>query len=348
MGSIRDITERKMFEKTLQMSEEKYRSLIENANDGIISTNEEGEILSFNKKAEEIFGYTREEVLGKSVSLLVVQDKRELDKKALEELREKDKSRIVGETFETKGLRKDGQEIPIESSHFAIEVEGEFIITAILREISERKEYEKKLFQSEKLRSLGELAGGVAHDFNNVLAAILGNAQLLKMSIDTPPGKEEGTKSAGDLMHGLEIIEKAARDGAETVRRIQEFSRKREDDRHFATVDLNEIIDNAIEFTKVKWKDEVESKGIKVKIQKEFSTLPTTSGSAAELREVFTNLINNAVDAMPQGGTIKIKTFKEDSQIIIKVEDTGIGIPKALIDQIFDPFFTTKGVQSTG
>ena len=111
---------------------------------------------------------------------------------------------------------------------------------------------------------------------------------------------------------------------------------------------LNEIIDNALEFTRMKWKDDAESKGIKITIQKKFSTLLTISGSAAELREVFTNLINNALDAMPQGGEITFKTYKEDSQIVIEVADTGSGIPTELRDRIFDPFLTTKGVQSTG
>jgi signal transduction histidine kinase len=207
---------------------------------------------------------------------------------------------------------------------------------------------EHKLLQSEKLKSLGELAGGVAHDFNNVLAAILGRAQLLKMIFEPPPGKEERRKSMIELKENLDIIEQASRDGAETVRRIQEFARRRGDDKNFGTVDLNEIIDNALDFTKMKWKDDAESKGIKITIQKELSILPTTSGSASELREVFTNLINNSIDAMPQGGSIKMKTFKEDSHISIKVEDTGVGIPKTMRDRVFDPFFTTKGVQSSG
>ncbi len=114
------------------------------------------------------------------------------------------------------------------------------------------------------------------------------------------------------------------------------------------SIDLNEIIDNALDFTRMKWKDNAELKGIKINIQKEFSALPTTSGSAAELREVLTNLINNAVDAMPRGGNIKIKTYKEDSHLVVNVEDTGVGIADDKKGQIFDPFFTTKGVQSTG
>jgi CheY-like chemotaxis protein/anti-sigma regulatory factor (Ser/Thr protein kinase) len=151
-----------------------------------------------------------------------------------------------------------------------------------------------------------------------------------------------------ELKKGLEVIERASLDGAETVRRIQEFARRRDDDKYFTTVDINEIIENSIDFTKVKWKDNAESKGIKIAIQKGFSTLPTTTGSATELREVFTNIINNAVDAMPQGGAVKIKTYMEDNHILIKIEDTGVGISKAIRDRVFDPFFTTKGPQSSG
>ena len=204
------------------------------------------------------------------------------------------------------------------------------------------------LLQSEKLKSLGELAGGVAHDFNNVLAAILGRVQLLSMNFETPSGKQERRKVMRELKKGLEIIEKASLDGAETVRRIQEFSRRRADDKCFTHLDINELVDHALEFTKARWKDEAESKGIKIQIKKEISPLATIAGSASELREVFTNLINNAIDAMPQGGTIRIRTFKENSYIGIKIEDTGMGISKDISDRIFDPFFTTKGPQATG
>jgi PAS domain S-box-containing protein len=348
VAGIRDITERKKFEEELKKSEEKYHSLIEKANDAIISSGKDGRIVGFNKKAEEMFGYSRGEILGKSVLMLLPQDNKEINKGILKELKTTNRVSAIGQTLEAKGLRKDGREILVEASYYSFEVQGEHIITALIRNITERKEMEEKLLQSEKLKSLGELSGGVAHDFNNVLAAILGRVQLLKMQIKAPLGKQEKRKSVLELRKGLEIIERASLDGAETVRRIQEFSRKRADDKGFTKIDINELIDNALDFTKMKWKGDAESKGIKINIKKEFSPLPPTSGSASELREVFTNLINNAIDAMPQGGRIKIKTFKENNHISIKVEDTGVGISESVRNRIFDPFFTTKGVQSTG
>ncbi len=343
-----DITERKEAEEALKKSEAKYQNLIENANNAIISTNKEGIIISFNIRAEEMFGYSRDEILGKSILLLSPQRDRGREEKVLEMLKNTDKLDIIETTREGKGLRKDGQEFPLEASVFSLEVHEEYIITSIIRNITERKKMEKQLLQSEKLRSLGELAGGVAHDFNNVLAAIIGRAQLLKMYMESPPGVQEKRKSAHEFKKGLEIIEKAAFDGAETIKRIQEFARKRKDDKQFSIVDINELINHALEFTQVKWKDEAESKGIKINIQKEFTPIPTTRGSATELREVFTNLINNAVDAMSEGGNVTIKTSKEDGYISIKLGDTGCGIPKSIQNKIFDSFFTTKGEQSTG
>ena len=348
MASIRDITDRKRAGEEIKDSEERYHSLIENAIDAIISVNEEGVIVTFNKKAEEMYGYDREEILGKSVLLLVPPQYREKQKEAMEKFKEVKASKVIGRTVETKGFRKDGREFPVETSVFGLEINGEHVFTSFVRDITSRKEMEDKLLQSEKLRSLGELAGGVAHNFNNTLAVILGRTQLLGRSFETLIGKQERRKSIDDLKKSLAIIEKAAFDGVDTVRRIQEFSRKRGDDKNFTGVDLNEVIEHTLEFTKVRWKDEAGAKGIKINIQKELSLIFPIEGSGSELREVFINIMNNALDAMPKGGQISIKTFVDNSHVVVLVKDTGIGIPKDIKDRIFDPFFTTKGVQSTG
>jgi signal transduction histidine kinase/FixJ family two-component response regulator len=216
------------------------------------------------------------------------------------------------------------------------------------RAYNELESTQEQFVKVEKLKALGEMAAGIAHDFNNVLAAILGRVQLLKMQVKTPVGKREKRKSVLNLKVGLEIIEKASLDGSETVRRIQEFSRVSADDKDFIRININELVENTLEFTKVRWKNGAESTGIKVKIKKELSPLAPITGSPSELREVFTNLINNALDAMPEGGKIRIKTFMDNNYAVVKIEDTGCGIPEDMKSRIFDPFFTTKGVQSTG
>ncbi|MCK5513837.1 MAG: PAS domain S-box protein [Deltaproteobacteria bacterium] len=347
VGIIRDITEREKSGREIREGKEFLEKIIQGSKDGIVICDEKGDILSVNTSMEKLSGFKKKELIGKHTSILVTEEKgmREKILIKISELFEKGFT-----SYETLHKNKDGSFIEVECNTSVIKDEkgNPTAGVSIIRDITERKKMEQQLLQSEKLKSLGELAGGVAHDFNNVLAAILGRVQLLKIQFKPPSGKQEKRKSMLDLMKSLEIIERASLDGAETVRRIQEFSRKRTDDKNFTQSDINQLLDNALEFTSVRWKNEAESKGIKINIQKEYSSLPSTLGSAAELREVFTNLINNALDAMPQGGSIKIKTHKENSHILVKIEDTGAGIPEDIRNRIFDPFFTTKGVQSTG
>lgn len=349
-GSIaicRDITERKKAEKEIREAKEFLEKIIESSKDGIVITDEKGMMISVNTAVEQMSGFKKDELVGKHTSALVVEDKDTKDQ-ILQKIGELFEKGYV--SYEAVHRRKDGQCIDVECNSSVIkDNQGNAIGgVSIIRNISERKILEKQLLQSEKLRSLGELAGGVAHDFNNVLAAILGRAQLLRMNVKTPMDKDERRKSVLEMNKGLEVIEKAAKDGAETVRRIQEFSRRRDDDKFFTQVDINEIVENALEFTRTKWKDDAEPRGIKFNIQREFHPIPSTAGSASELREVFTNLIKNAIDAMPQGGAINIKTYQKDSHIAVQVKDTGVGLAPSIRERIFDPFFTTKGPQSSG
>ncbi len=345
---FRDISERKKAEREIREAKEFLENLFQTSNDAIMVTDPKGEITMVNDLLESMTGYSKDELLGKYASTLSPPDK-EVRSEVLKELeRLFEEGRIYG--FETIWQRKDGQCMSVESNRSLLKDKDGNTIGGVsfTRDITEKKKVESMLLQSEKLKSLGELAGGVAHDFNNVLAAILGRVQLLRMNLEKPSGGKERRKGVLELEKGLEIIEKASLDGAETVRRIQEFSRRRTDDKNITQVDINDLIRNALEFTRVRWKNEAESRGIQIKIRKELSSLPLIAGSASELREVFTNLINNAIDAMPQGGEIGIKTFKKNSHVSVELKDAGIGIPDTIRDRIFDPFFTTKGPQSTG
>jgi PAS domain S-box-containing protein len=348
VGVIRDITERRKAEKEIIEARDFLENIFKTTADGIIVTDNEGFITKVNDAMEEITGYPRAELLKQHVTLLTPTDNQHYSE-GEHEIEKLVKEGVLKER-ESLLKRKDGQCIIIETNmSLLFDKKGQTIgCVGINSDITERKKMEQQLLQSEKLKSLGELSGGVAHDFNNVLAAILGRVQLLKMQIKAPLGTQEKRESALELKKGLEIIEKASLDGAETVRRIQEFSRRRTDDKDFTQVDLNELIDNALEFTRVRWKNDAESKGIKIRIRKELSPLNFTLGSSSELREVFTNLINNAIDAMPQGGEIRINSLMNNNNVVVKIGDTGGGIPKDIKDRVFDPFFTTKGVQSTG
>jgi signal transduction histidine kinase/ActR/RegA family two-component response regulator len=193
-----------------------------------------------------------------------------------------------------------------------------------------------RLVQSEKLKALGQMASGVAHDFNNTLAGIIGNTQLLLAQVDQHRLRER-----------LEAIEMAARDGAITVRRIQEFSRVRKT-REFTSVDVNGLVLDVIKITSPMWKDQLQKQGRTVELTTKFNVLQTVAGNAAELREVLTNIILNALDAMPNGGKITISTWADDRYGYIAIADTGQGMSVDVQQRIFDPFFSSKGPGNSG
>ena len=188
----------------------------------------------------------------------------------------------------------------------------------------------------EKLRALGEMASGVAHDFNNVLAVILGRVQLLQRKLDDPT-----------FRRWLSIVEQAALDGAQTVRQIQEFTRVRRD-QPTQTVDLNQAVRDAVEMTRTRWRDESQSRGIEIRLALDLGVVPPVDGQPSELREVADEPRLNAVDALPRGGAIRIATRLRDSEVELSVSDTGVGMSDSVRRRIFEPFFSTKGPRGTG
>ena len=193
-----------------------------------------------------------------------------------------------------------------------------------------------QLVRTEKLRALGEMASGVAHDFNNLLASVLGRAQLLLRRVQEPQQRQ-----------WLQVIERSALDGAQTVRRLQDFTRIRRD-QPLVPLDLNQVVRDSLDITQSRWKDESTSRGIVIEVRTRLTDVPAVPGDASELREAMTNLILNAVDAMPEGGTLTLATALVDDRVEVTISDTGVGMPPEVREKVFDPFFTTKGPQGTG
>jgi signal transduction histidine kinase len=211
----------------------------------------------------------------------------------------------------------------------------------------ELKSTQNRLIQSEKLRALGNLASGVAHDFNNILAAIMGRTQLLLREVEGAVIPEEHKQH---LLKWLKVMEQLANDGAETVKRIQKFARtyRATSEKEFKPLDLNTIVLEAIEITRPKWKDEAQLKGISVEVEPDLGELSHTLGDPTEMREVLTNLIFNSIDALPDGGRIKISTRLRDNKLEIKVADNGLGMIEEIKNRVFEPFFTTKKEKGNG
>jgi len=194
-----------------------------------------------------------------------------------------------------------------------------------------------QLVRSEKLKALGQMASGVAHNFNNILATILGYAQLY----------QDRTRDE-DLLQCLQTIEMAAKDGAAMVQRLQEVCGVRHVEMAREEVDLNALLEEVRELTRPKWKDESQKEGRTIQFRLEVKGSLKVKGIRSELREVFTNLVFNAVDAMPHGGEIRVTTARRESLAEICIQDTGVGILPEDMGRIFDPFFTTKGVSHSG
>ena len=198
------------------------------------------------------------------------------------------------------------------------------------------EESQQRIVRSERLRALGEMAGGVAHDFNNVLAVVVGRAQLLQRQIEEP-----------DLRRQLKVIEQVAQDGAQTVRRIQEFARMRRT-RPWQQVDVTEVIREVVEAARPRWSDQAQARAVTYAMRLDLAPVPPVTGDPAELRETFLNLLFNALDAMPQGGSVTFTTSVEAGRVACVVADTGIGMSEAVRQRCFEPFFTTKAEHGTG
>ena len=198
------------------------------------------------------------------------------------------------------------------------------------------KTAQEHMMQSARLRALGEMASGVAHDFNNTLAIILGRVHLALM--DVVSEKPE---------RNLKIVERIVEDAAKTVRRLQDFARVRVDHVREA-VDVNELVTGALHMVESRLLEIKELQGITIDIALDLNEAPPVEGDASELREALVNIIFNAIDAMPQGGKITIQSKQEEDQILLSIGDTGVGISDDIKGRIFDPFFTTKGRKGSG
>ena len=202
--------------------------------------------------------------------------------------------------------------------------------------IAEQERIREQYSQVEKMSALGELASGVAHDFNNTLAGILGRAQLLL-----------GTKDPVKIENGLKIIIKTAKDGAKTIKRIQDFARQRRD-HDFQPVDMSQLLLDVGEITRPRWKDRAEASNVHISLDLQLRCNALIMGDESELREVLVNMVFNAVDAMPEGGTLTLSAREIAGSVEISVNDTGIGMSEDVRLRIFDPFFTTKGKTGMG
>lgn len=210
----------------------------------------------------------------------------------------------------------------------------------LMEEISVRKLMEEALVQSEKMKSLGIVTAGISHEFNNLLAVIIGNAELLDGNLDHDQ----------ELQKSLNAIIKASDDGTAIVKNMLLYAKSHEKDTSdYIFFDIRHVLGEAIDFASPRWRSMAQAQGVDYQVDREgMREIPGTLCSPTELRGVFTNIINNAMDAMPDGGRLTFCTSSDEDTIFISISDTGIGMSEAVKERIFDPFFTTRRPQGTG
>jgi PAS domain S-box-containing protein len=335
LAELNATLEQQVHERTLALeeSETQYRTLVEHSPDSILIV-QEGRVCFVNRAFEETFGIREATALAPTFRLeaLFEESSAELVAGLLEAWQKGEATSPVMVTARDAGGSL--HELEIRGSH--IEYRGRAAAECLLVDMTEAKRLREELEDTERLRALGELSSGVAHDFNNLLGAILGRIQLLR-----------DREFSDDVDREMAVIEKDARDGRETVRRIQEFSRTRAD-RPFAACDLPDILRDAIEITRTRWESDAQRRNITIQTSEDYGDVPPIQGNATELREVFTNLILNAVDAMPQGGEVRLRCRLVEGRVRAEVEDSGVGMTEEIRRHLFDPFFTTKGMGGTG
>ena len=213
--------------------------------------------------------------------------------------------------------------------------------TAQLEEtLSQLRSAQEQVVKRERLSALGMMAGGIAHDFNNALTMMLGYGELLLPYVETHAPRRE----AEFLRHMVA----AAQDATHVVSRLREFYRPDTGQELRVSVDLNTVVEQAISLTAPKWRAKCQADGVQIEVRSELGKILPIAGNAPELREVLTNLIFNAVDAMPDGGQIVVRTALSGEQVTVAVTDSGIGMTASERERCLEPFFTTKGDHGTG
>ncbi|MEX0781726.1 MAG: ATP-binding protein [Dehalococcoidia bacterium] len=306
--------------ESLAESESRYRSLVSNAAEMIFVFDAESHrVLESNPHTAATLGYTPEELRGKRLEDLVANaaDIPEAAPAAVDAGDER-------KTLERRYLRKDGSEVDVDVVASPMSVAGRDAVLVLGREASERRAFQRQLFQGQKMESLGTMAGAVAHDFNNLLTTILGFAGLLKRS----PGLQ------GDDRENLTLIEEAAHRAADLTGRLLSFARGGLV--RFGPIDLRQVIEDTVRLTEPAMHDSL-------LVSVELPEAPVTvEGDSGQVQQALVNIVLNARDAMPAGGSVAIRLHVEDGEAVVTIADDGPGMDEETRTRIFEPFFTTK------
>ena len=315
------------------------RMLIESLPVGLIIADEEGRITDLNESAVRMFGYTRQELLGNTIEILLPDRLRNSHETHRNKYAKQPHVRPMGVGMELIGRRKDGTEIPVEVSLGPLVTKDGTLVSSTIVDISERKQIEQQLRLAQRMEAIGQLAGGIAHDFNNLLAVIIGSADIL---VDEVP-------QAGSLARKVQMIRSAGSSAADLVRQLLAFSRQQMVQP--LVLDTNKILQGTQAMLGRLIGENIQ---LSVVVEEGVGLITADPG---QIEQVLLNLAVNARDAMPQGGRLTIRACNVELDeadkkkhdpvtpgryVLLTVEDTGCGMDLKTQARIFDPFFTTK------
>jgi PAS domain S-box-containing protein len=326
-------------------SERRHRLLVETLSEAVVAADETGRITAFSAGAERLLGRRAAEVRGRPVTELLPADGLRRARALFDEFLAADPDAVAGRFAELEVLAADGRRIPVSASLSAQPVGPGRMYVSVVRDNSARRTAESdlaaaraQLAQTDKMRALGQMAAGIAHDFNNALSAIAGFADGLSR------GVAHGVIDAAALA-GLRT---AVEDAAAMVRRLQILGRPEAEPPVRGAVDLDALVAAMPDLTRHRWDHPARPPGAAIAVRVSPGGAGTVAADPAEIREILANLILNAADALPAGGTITLSTGRRGDEAFVSVADDGPGMSAEVRHRCFEPFFTTKGVEGTG
>jgi PAS domain S-box-containing protein len=338
--------------------------ILEATGEGIFGLDVDGQITFMNPAAAAMLHANAARLVGKPITRLVQQVAADGTAVAVET------SPILAPPHngapcyatEAQFLRMDGTTFPVDFISTPIAERGRVTgVVVSFRDVTERRRVQadlqrshsqleatlaelqatqQQVLQQGRLRAMGQMASGIAHDFNNSLSPILGFSELLL--------RPERIHDQGQVETYMRLINTAARDASSVVRRLRELYAERGEPLAASAVDLKSCIEHAVALTQPRWKNQALANGATIQFVVDTLDTPMVAGDSADLRELLTNLIFNAVDAMPEGGTITIAARRDGEYARLEVRDTGVGMTEEVRQRCLEPFFSTKGTHGTG
>ncbi|KPK28897.1 MAG: hypothetical protein AMK69_08140 [Nitrospira bacterium SG8_3] len=324
------IGERERVEEALRVSERRYRNLFDSISDFIYTHDLEGRFLTVNRATAQTLGYTSSELIGRPVSDFMLPKYRQAFRhQYLEQIKKRGFFTGV-----SRYVSSDGTHHYVEYRNILVRQDGnEPYVSGVGRDITERIEaeievgkLEQQLFQSQKMEAIGTMAGGVAHNFRNILAVVSMNSELIRMKY----------RDERALQEIADVISNYSKKGEQLIEGLMHFSR-RESKKDYQPLNLDEVIRETYELTSISFDKMI---NIHLKIPEPLTIMGDHSG----ISQVLINLCTNAMDAMPQGGELHMEAKEEGGKALVIISDTGEGMDKATQERCFDPFFTTKEV----